>query len=409
MPFDNHLKSAWWALRIGLGLAAFLAGLDKFFNLLTVWTTYLNPLATQIIPVSPTTFMHAVGVIEMIVGVAILTRWTRLGAYVAMAWLACIAMSLVAMGAFFDVAVRDLEMAIAAFALARLTEVRTAAGEIRPAGSAGLGRMIAMLLVGTFAASAHAVLAAPSDPQRQAMKPAAATSPVTPAAAALREGMRKLWSDHVIWTRDYIVAAVGGAPDQQSAATRLLKNQDDIGAAVATYYGKAAGDRLTALLKQHIMIAVDVINAAKAHDTAKYQDADAKWQKNGDEIATFLSSANPNWPKATLAEMMKMHLSTTTAEVVARLNAKWDDDVAAFDAVYAHILKMSDALADGIIKQFPPKFEEPGSIAAAASRAAGRPSPASPPGAVRLGRASDPPRRGRRTVRQTTRRRTRPL
>jgi hypothetical protein len=169
--------------------------------------------------------------------------------------------------------------------------------------------------------------------------------------------MHKLWTDHIIWTRDYIVAAVGDHPDAQAAAGRLLRNQDDIGAAVATFYGKAAGDQLTALLKQHIMIAVDVIKAAKAHDTAGYQAADAKWQRNGDEIATFLSGANPHWPKAVLADMMKMHLSTTTAEVVARLNAKWEDDVAAFDAVYAHILKMADALTDGIVKQFPARFK----------------------------------------------------
>jgi uncharacterized membrane protein YphA (DoxX/SURF4 family) len=124
---NRSLTPAWWALRAGLGAAAFLAGLDKFTNLLTTWTNYLNPMATEIIPVSPETFMRGVGVVEMIVGLAILTRWTRLGAYVAMAWLVCIALSLVSMGAYLDVAVRDLEMAIAAFTLARLTEVREAA------------------------------------------------------------------------------------------------------------------------------------------------------------------------------------------------------------------------------------------------------------------------------------------
>lgn len=130
MTLDKHLNSAWWALRSGLGLAAFLAGLDKFFNLLTVWTAYLNPLATRVIPLSPAAFMQLVGVIEMIVGVTILTRWTRLGAYVAMAWLVCIALSLITMGRFFDVAVRDLEMAIAAYTLARLTEARGAEVEL---------------------------------------------------------------------------------------------------------------------------------------------------------------------------------------------------------------------------------------------------------------------------------------
>lgn len=123
---DQKLNSSWWALRIALGVAPFLAGLDKFFNLLTKWTMYLNPLVLRIVPVAPETFMRAVGVIEMIVGIAILTRWTRFGAYVAMAWLVGIALNLITMGAFFDVAVRDLLIAVAAFSLGRLTEVQQA-------------------------------------------------------------------------------------------------------------------------------------------------------------------------------------------------------------------------------------------------------------------------------------------
>ncbi len=119
----KHVEPAWWALRIGLGLAAFLAGADKFFNLLTNWGQYLTPAVAQMLPVSPTTFMHLVGVIEMVVGLAVLTAWTRLGSYVAMLWLVAIAGNLVLAG-YFDVAVRDVEMAIAAFTLARLTEVR---------------------------------------------------------------------------------------------------------------------------------------------------------------------------------------------------------------------------------------------------------------------------------------------
>ena len=176
------------------------------------------------------------------------------------------------------------------------------------------------------------------------------------AAQALRQDMRKLWTDHVIWTRDYIVAAVDDKPDATAAANRLMKNQDDIGAAVGSIYGKAAGDQLTTLLKEHISIAVDIIKHAKAGNKAAQQQADAKWKQNGDAIATFLSKANPNWPKATLAAMMNSHLSTTTDEVVARLTKNWDADVRAFDAVYTHILMMADALSDGIIKQFPEKF-----------------------------------------------------
>lgn len=178
----------------------------------------------------------------------------------------------------------------------------------------------------------------------------------TSPAQTLRQDMRKLWTDHVIWTRDYIIAAVDDKPDATAAATRLLKNQDDIGAAVGSIYGKAAGDQLTTLLKEHITIAVDIIKHAKAGDKGAQLQADAKWRQNGEAIATFLSKANPNWPRGTLAAMMNTHLRTTTDEVVARLTKNWDADVRAFDAVYNHILMMADALSDGIIAQFPAKF-----------------------------------------------------
>ena len=130
---DRRLDSAWWALRLGLGLGPFLAGLDKFFNLLAQWDMYLSPAVTKLLPVSGATFMRVVGVIEMIVGLAILTRWTRIGAYVAMVWLVLIAINLVTTGNFFDLAVRDLEIAIGAYALARLTEVREVSG-VRQSG-----------------------------------------------------------------------------------------------------------------------------------------------------------------------------------------------------------------------------------------------------------------------------------
>jgi len=122
--FDSRLDQSWWLLRIGLGVGPFLAGLDKYFNFLANWPAYISPLALKMLPFSGQTFMHIVGVIEMIVGLAILTRWTRFGAYVASAWLVAIAVNLVMTGAYLDVAVRDLEMALAAFVLARLTEVR---------------------------------------------------------------------------------------------------------------------------------------------------------------------------------------------------------------------------------------------------------------------------------------------
>jgi uncharacterized membrane protein YphA (DoxX/SURF4 family) len=120
----TELTAPYWALRLGIGLTAFLAGLDKFVHLLADWTMYLNPLALQVVPLGADTFMQVVGVVEVVVGIAILSGWTRLGAYVASAWLLGIALNLVTMGRFFDIAVRDVGLSIAAFTLARLAEVR---------------------------------------------------------------------------------------------------------------------------------------------------------------------------------------------------------------------------------------------------------------------------------------------
>jgi hypothetical protein len=122
--FDRRLDQSWWVLRIGLGVGPFLAGLDKFFNILTDWTMYLSPLVLKAVPISAQSFMQIVGVVEMIVGIAILTKWTRLGSYIAGAWLLAIAINLITTTLFFDLAVRDVEIALAAFVLARLTEVR---------------------------------------------------------------------------------------------------------------------------------------------------------------------------------------------------------------------------------------------------------------------------------------------
>lgn len=131
----KRLTTAWWALRMGLGGAAFLAGLDKYFNLLADWPAYLSPIAAHMLPFGATTFMHIVGVIEMAVGAAILAGITELGAYVAAIWLVAIALNLVTAGRYFDVAVRDVEMAIAAFTLARLTEAGVGAAARVPAAT----------------------------------------------------------------------------------------------------------------------------------------------------------------------------------------------------------------------------------------------------------------------------------
>lgn len=122
--FNKHLNASWWALRIALGVMPILAGIDKYFNRLTDWGMYLSPLATRILPVSTATFMHVVGIVEIIAGIIVLSRWTKIGSYIVMVWLICIALNLVTAGMFFDIAVRDIEMAVAAFVLAQLTTVR---------------------------------------------------------------------------------------------------------------------------------------------------------------------------------------------------------------------------------------------------------------------------------------------
>jgi len=171
-----------------------------------------------------------------------------------------------------------------------------------------------------------------------------------------RNDMRKLWEDHVTWTRVYVIDAVSDLPSKAATAERLLRNQSDIGNAIKPFYGAAAGDKLAALLKDHITIATEVIAAAKAGDTAKKDAAAKRWGANADEIAAFLSGANPNWPLADMKHHMREHLDLTTAEVVARLTKDWAGDIAAYDKVHDQILKMADVLSSGIIKQHRAKF-----------------------------------------------------
>jgi hypothetical protein len=175
-------------------------------------------------------------------------------------------------------------------------------------------------------------------------------------AMTLREDMRRLWSDHVVWTRGYIVAAVGGDSSANVALNRLMRNQEDIGNAIRPFYGDAAGAKLTELLKQHISIAGELVGAAKANDAAKQADADRRWHENAAEIATFLAGANPNWTRDALLNMLNNHLALTTREAVDRLKHNWVDDQTTFDNVYSQAMEMADALSDGIIKQFPTKM-----------------------------------------------------
>jgi hypothetical protein len=122
--FDSHTNTAWWALKIGLGVGPIITGLDKYFNKLADWSMYLSPLATKVVPVTPATFMHVVGVVEIVAGIIVLSRWTKIGSYIVMFWLLGIAVNLLTMGMFYDLAMRDVEIAVGAFALTQLSTAR---------------------------------------------------------------------------------------------------------------------------------------------------------------------------------------------------------------------------------------------------------------------------------------------
>lgn len=172
----------------------------------------------------------------------------------------------------------------------------------------------------------------------------------------LKMAMRKLWEDHITYTRNYIISDLGNLGDKDAVAKRLLKNQDDIGNAVATYYGNDAGKKLAKLLKDHILVAVEVVDAAKKGDKAALDKNQKKWSTNADEIAVFLSGANPNWKKDDISKSLQKHLELTTGEVVGRLNKDWNADIDSYDKGHEHMLMFADILTDGVKKQFPDKF-----------------------------------------------------
>ena len=177
---------------------------------------------------------------------------------------------------------------------------------------------------------------------------------------AFHDQMRKLWEDHITWTRMFIVSAAtesGNLPDLAPTVDRLLANQVDLGNAIKPFYGDAAGNHLTALLREHILTAADIVSAAKAGDDSAVATAKDAWYANADEIAAFLSAANPReWPLDEMRSMMRSHLDLTLAEAVARLQGRYADDIVAYESVHAEILEMADMLSSGIVAQFPSRF-----------------------------------------------------
>lgn len=219
--------------------------------------------------------------------------------------------------------------------------------------SFALGLAIAVLSILTLAA----IPAGAADERDGQMSGQMMAMPMTKSAVDLRMGMRMLWEDHITYTRNYIISALAKLQDADAVAARLLRNQDDIGNAVKPFYGEVAGKKLAGLLRDHILVATEVVKAAMDGNSDALTKSQAKWTENADQIATFLSGANPHWAKAKLTDMLHRHLEYTTQEVVSRLKADWAGDVAAYDKGHAHMLMFADVLTEGVIAQFPGKFK----------------------------------------------------
>lgn len=179
---------------------------------------------------------------------------------------------------------------------------------------------------------------------------------LSPNMVQLKGEMQKVWIDHTIWTRSYVVSALANLQDQKDVLDRLLQNQQDIGNVIKPYYGQTAGDKLTDLLREHILIAGNIVAAAKAGNQKDVTRLQKDWHRNADDIAKFLSTANPNWPSKELQDMLYTHLRFITEIVVDRIKGDWKADIAATDKNENHMIHFADILTAGIVKQFPGKF-----------------------------------------------------
>lgn len=174
---------------------------------------------------------------------------------------------------------------------------------------------------------------------------------------AFHDNMRELWEQHVAWTRMAIVDFASGSDGFGATAGRLMQNQVDIGDAIKPFFGTDAGNQLTSLLHDHIAIAVEVLQAAKAGDTAAFNDANERWYANANDIADFLSAANHRfWPSDMMRHMMKVHLDQTLTEASDQLQGDFAGSVAIYDEIEQHMLAMADDLSSGIIHRFPKRF-----------------------------------------------------
>jgi hypothetical protein len=177
------------------------------------------------------------------------------------------------------------------------------------------------------------------------------------ARIGLYSAMRNLWSEHMQWTYATVDAFFHNQEGLDEQLDRLLANQADIGAAIETFYGQAAGDQLTDLLTTHINQAVPVLTAAQAGDTPALETALADWYANAEDIADFVSAANPeNWPQSATRPMLEGHIDTTVVYATDLLEGDYASAIEHFDEASHHMMMLADTLSAGIIAQFPEQF-----------------------------------------------------
>jgi len=220
-----------------------------------------------------------------------------------------------------------------------------------------IGLLGALGLVGCSATStapaAHVQPAAVSMSDMSSQQSTTSTS----AQIGLYTAMSHLWAQHMEWTDATVVAFAEGSPALTPTLNRLLQNQADIGNAIKPFYGNAAGDQLTTLLKQHINDAVPVLTAAKAGDTAALNTAVDAWYGNAKAIGDFLAVANPHWKQADMEAMMKLHITQTIAYATDALGGDYVKEIVDYGTAEQHMQEMSDMLSAGIIQQFPKQFK----------------------------------------------------
>ncbi len=172
----------------------------------------------------------------------------------------------------------------------------------------------------------------------------------------LNNTMRELWEEHIIWTKLLITSIANGSPDVQLISQRLLRNPDDFAKLFATLYGSTVAEKFKELFKQHLLIAADMVNAAKKKDNTAVNLIEKKLFKNADDIADFLSRINPYWNREDVRKMFYEHINLLKSEAIALLTSKYEDSISLFDKIEDQALMMADMFTEGILRQFPNKF-----------------------------------------------------